>query len=192
MKLFLIPLAASAVVLTAAVSGHQAAPPVLSHSASASAYWWLQGAADCLPMAARAIIGVETGNVISPAEIDNTATRVADYDADGSTWEKAPALLSVYGVSSHVVHTSLAKLSGHLPAMALVNAETIWEATAVGHVTGANYTEPNHVVVVEKIDAATVTVVDSSWVGGREAVLPVSVFKAAWATSDNAAIVVNH
>lgn len=194
-----------ALILTAAATlalaqpAHTADAPVSVASAvrvvhgdtHASIYWRAQGPADCAPMAARVLVGELTGRVVGHADIDATAARLADYDADGTAFEKLPAVLAAYGVSSRAVTgAGLDELRATLdavgPAILLVNAETVWALDPALDETPGD--EPDHALVLERIDDAThtATLVDS---GSDAAVsVPVPTLLSAWSASGNAAV----
>lgn len=183
---------ASACLLSA---GHSEANSYTHGSFAAGAYWWQQGPADCLPMAARTLIGATTGHVIDPAVIDATAARVAGYGPSGTDWAGTPALLAEYGVTAHLIDGGTmddlrAALDAGAPVLAWVNAAPIWDIALKGYV----YPEiASHVLVVEQIDDAahTVTLVDSGSPQGRRETVPVPVFLVGWSLSNNAAAVVS-
>lgn len=183
-----VPLLAGAT----ATAAERAVPVIVHGSTAAGAYWWQQGPADCAPMAARVLVGVATGRVVGPEQMDATAARVAGYTSAGTDWSRMPALLDAYGVASHVVNGATlddmrTTLDTAGPAIVLINAETVWARNPALIATPG--TEPDHAVVLERIDDAahTVTLVDSG--AEREETVATPVFLEAWSASGNSAVV---
>lgn len=186
------PYAASQASPVSQVGSAPVAPQNAIHAVQASRYWWLQDGAACVPMSARVVIGVETGNVVSAADIRATAARVSGFDADGTDWATTPNILAAYGVTSHTVadaslDTLRASLdAGHAP-MVVIDPNAVWTFLGLEGTPGEQ-----HAVVVAGIDDArhVVTLVDSAWDGGMAETVPAATFLTSWdAVSDSALLV---
>jgi hypothetical protein len=161
-----------------AQSAAEVAKPKLSD------YWWPQSTNDCVLMAARTIIADRTGNVVAEKDIQQTAKYVAGYSDEGGTpWAKVPALFSAYGVTAYeaggmTVDALRQEMATGADVMVSVQSGLIWAAEGLkGQPDGS---PSDHAVAVEAISGDSVTVVDSAWSGGREAVMSVREFATAW------------
>lgn len=187
-----VTIAHTAVQGPAAPTTVGAATVKVTHAVQAPRFWWQQQGASCLPMSARVVIGVETGNVVSAKDVMATAARVSGFDADGTDWATAPNILSAYGVVSHVVDSaSLDDLrdsldAGHAPIVA-VDPNAIWGFFGLSGTPGEQ-----HALVVAGIDDArhVITLVDSAWSGGMAETVPTATFLYAWDRLGDSAIVV--
>ncbi|MDP7725854.1 C39 family peptidase [Mycobacterium sp. TY814] len=164
---------------------------------AAAAYWRYQmQERDCGEMAVADVIGQLTGNEISEEEIDNAAGTVPSTTHSGPIYTPGnrtsnrdlPVLLTHYGIASDGIKTDTPALERALDqgrkVIAGVNNRILWNE-------GGDRSRENHFVVVTGIDtrANVVHLNDSGIKAGRDEQVSLATFEAAWATSDNFAVV---
>lgn len=177
--------AAGAVVVTAGFGVGATAAVWENHkTAELSTYWQLQTHEDCVEMAAAVVVADRTGHLPTEAQVTDVAARVTDYTPQGgTTWEEIPTLLAAYGVTSFEtvgidMRSLTAVVDSGADVIVPVQSGIVWAAEGL---TGQGQGRPgDHAIVVERINNAGVTVVDSAWPGGRGAVIPTAVFEKAW------------
>jgi len=188
----------------------EGAGKLYGNPAAAAPFWRYQKYDDdCVEMSVADVVGQVTGH--EPAE--QTIIRVAQAtpstvhagpvytkpgkrkSGDGTYFDDEPILLAHYGIRA----VSTDKDSGPTGMDALeralaaghqvivgVNAEILWGEPVVDK-TPEGQPDSNHAVVVIGVDTATgiVHLNDSGSEDGRDEQVPIGVFAASWATSDN-------
>jgi hypothetical protein len=164
---------------------------------AAAPHWrYQQQDRDCAEMAVADVVGEITGHQPGEDEIDATAGNIPSGSHSGPIYRPdsrtsngdLAVLLAHYGIQAASVHTNIGALEQDLDqgrkVIAGVNNKTIWNE-------GGNRSEENHFVVVTGIDtkAGVVHLNDSGAKAGRDEVVSMATFEAAWATSNNFAVV---
>ncbi|TSE02114.1 hypothetical protein FOS14_01660 [Skermania sp. ID1734] len=193
-----------------AETDHAPVSTVYGDPISAAQHWRLQHRdSDCAEMAVADVVGEITGRQPSEREILSVAQRLPStvdggpvyQDTDtatrkaGTSPKDLPELLSYYGIGATYTDRNLPgapdsvvdlarDLEGGQKVIVGVNAEMLW------HQPG-NRTHADHAVVVTGIDLTrrVVYLNDSGIRTGRVEAIPMSVFVASWATSDDAAVI---
>lgn len=152
-----------------------------------STYWQLQSYEDCVEMASAVVVADRTGRLPSEADITGVASRVTDYTpTGGTTWEQVPTLLAAYGVTSFEtvgidMRSLTAVVNSGADVIVPVQSGLAWPGEGL---QGQGQGSPgDHAIVVERINKAGVTVVDSAWPGGKGAVIPTALFEKAWTST---------
>lgn len=169
---------------------------VYGNPAAGIADWHLQHYGDCGEMAAEVVIHEETGVTLSETRIDAYALKsgAMPNGLSGGTYiTSIPSILGHYGVKSTEAPHSLTTIEADLKAgnrvIAYVDAGMIWNAdlpalAAYGYPAQPDNGTPTHLLVLDSINttAGTATLTDSGGPWGADEVVPLSVFKASWAT----------
>jgi Peptidase_C39 like family len=165
--------------------------------AAAATYWrYQQQDLDCAEMAVADVIGQITGHQPTEDEITAAAENIPSvshpgpiYHPGGRTSNRDVApLLANYGIEAAAVHTDTGALARDLDqgrkVIVGLNDHIIWNDRG-------DRTKENHFVVVIGLDTAAgvVHLNDSGIKAGRDEQVSISAFEAAWATSDNFAVV---
>jgi hypothetical protein len=165
--------------------------------AAAAPFWrYQQQDRDCGEMAVADVVGEITGHQPSEAEVTAAAGNIPSGYHPGPIYRPGSrtsngdlaVLLGHYGIQAASVHTTIDALEGDLDqgrkVIAGVNNRVIWGE-------GGNRAEENHFVVVTGIDnkANVVHLNDSGAKAGCDEQVSLATFEAAWATSDNFAVV---
>lgn len=200
--------AAAASLVASAVAVH-AAPstpvPNANHEvgmygdpSAAAPYWRQQHSSDCGEMAVADVVGQITGHEPTEDEITGAAENIPSVSHPGpiyhpggrtSNRDLAP-LLAHYGIQADAVHTNTGALARDLDqgrkVIVGLNDRVIWNKPG-------DRTQENHFVVVIGIDtgAGVVHMNDSGIKAGRDEQVSIGTFEAAWAASDNFAVVTN-
>jgi hypothetical protein len=167
--------------------------------AAAAPYWrHQQQDLDCAEMAVADVIGQITGHEPTEDEITGAAENIPSVSHPGpiyhpggrtSNRDLAP-LLAHYGIQADAVHTNTDALARDLDqgrkVIVGLNDRVIWNKPG-------DRTQENHFVVVIGIDtgAGVVHMNDSGIKAGRDEQVSIGTFEAAWAASDNFAVVTN-
>lgn len=202
--LLCVTAAASPVILAAAVHATPGVPvPDADHELGmsgdpvvAAPYWRQQHGSDCGEMAVADVVGQITGHQPTEQQMIALAENTPGATGHGAIWKPTgttdiadlPILLWHYWIRADNIQTqtdALArKLAEHHKAIAILNAETIWNRPGKRNTA-------NHFVVVTGIDskAGVVHLNDSGISTGRDEQVPLAVFERAWAPNYNSAIV---
>ncbi len=187
----------TALCIGSAGAAHAARDGMHGDPAAAAPFWrYQQQDLDCGEMAVADVIGQITGHEPTEDEITATAGGIPSVSHPGPIYRAAgrtsnrdlPVLLTHYGIQSTELHTNIDALEQALDqgrkVIAGVNSKTIWN-------TRGDRAQENHFVVVIGIDtnAGVVHLNDSGAKDGRDEQVPIATFEAAWATSDNFAVV---
>jgi hypothetical protein len=189
--------AAAATTVGFAAAAHATEDGMHGDPAAAAPYWrYQQQDRDCAEMAVADVVGEITGHQPGEDEIDATAGNIPSGSHPGPIYSPGSrtsngdlaVLLAHYGIQAASVHTNLGALAQDLDqgrkVIAGVNNKIIWNE-------GGNRSEENHFVVVTGIDtkAGVVHLNDSGARAGRDEQVSITTFEAAWATSNNFAVV---
>jgi len=158
--------------------------------------WFLQrGSGYCVPASLTEVLSQVTGHRFLDESVvaERFAAMGKPVTAHGETLSDAVKVLDSFGVPSHVASdASIADLEHYLDdGRALivgVDADEIWQ----GHDTDINPTgRANHALLITAIDDSRhlVTLSDPGNPGGSAEVVPLDVFKQAWAAGDNQLLV---
>jgi hypothetical protein len=165
--------------------------------AVAAAYWrYQQQDFDCAEMAVADVIGQVSGHLPSEDEITGTAANIPSASHPGPIYtggrtsnKDLVPLLAHYGVPADAVHPSttdtlVRRLDQGRKMIVGVNDKILWNVPG-------NRARENHFVVVIGIDtrANVVHVNDSGIEAGRDEQVSLDTFEAAWAASDDFAVV---
>jgi hypothetical protein len=180
--------------IAAGSTGAQAG--MYGNPAAAAPFWRLQHSGDCGEMAVADVVGQITGHEPSERQITSLAENTTGVTGDGPIYQRRggteirnlPVLLAHYRIQSSLHQTTIGGLEQDLAqqhkVIAAVNAETLWNDPG-------NRKVDNHVVVVTGVDtkAGMVHLNDSGIRSGRDEQVSLAAFAAAWATSNNIAVV---
>jgi Peptidase_C39 like family len=165
--------------------------------AAAAAYWrYQQQDFDCAEMAVADVIGQVSGHLPSEDEITGAAANIPSASHPGPIYtggrtsnKDLVPLLAQYGVPADAVHPSTSdtlvrRLDQGRKVIVGVNDKILWNVPS-------DRSNENHFVVVIGIDtrANVVHVNDSGIEAGRDEQVSLDTFEAAWAASDNFAVV---
>ena len=195
---------ASLVALPAAVHAAPGTPvPDADHKlgmygdpAAAAPYWREQHASDCGEMAVADVVGQITGREPTEQQITALAENTPSTVGHGPIWKPPgttdirdlPVLLWHYWIRADNIQTNTnalaRKLRENRKVIVILNAETIWNRPRKRN-------SGNHFVVVTGIDSKSgvVHLNDSGINTGRDEQVPIAIFKRAWASNYNSAIV---
>lgn len=177
---------------------------IVGESVKAAAMTFTQSSGDCEEGAVDVIYGVLKGSRMHEATIVKTAQKLGVLDVDpslGSNWfapDGIDALFAHYGivskVGSHTIQTIEADLKAGDKIAAFVSAETLWNAD-LDFIFGAppagddwapysTAEGADHALVLDSIDITKSTATVSDTGVGKTYTVPLSVFRAAVATSN--------
>lgn len=163
---------------------------------AAAPYWrYQQQNFDCGEMAVADVIGQISGHEPPEDEITGAAENIPSVVHPGPIYrggytsnKDLPVLLNHYGIQADAILTNTATLMRRLDqgrkVIVGLNNKVLWN-------TPGDRSQENHFVVVTGIDTKDkkVHVNDSGIAAGRNAQVSIATFEAAWATSDNFAVV---
>ncbi|MBB5166983.1 transglycosylase family protein [Mycobacterium sp. AZCC_0083] len=158
--------------------------------------WFLQRSSGyCVPASLTEVLSQVTGHRFADESVvvERFAALGKPVTAQGETLGDAETVLDSFGVESHVAsNASLSDLEHYLDdgraIVVGVNADEIWH----GDDTAANPTgRANHALLISAIDEARglVTLSDPGNPDGKNEVVPLEVFKEAWAAGENQLLV---
>lgn len=158
--------------------------------------WFLQRSSGyCVPASLTEVLSQVTGHRFADESVvaDRFAALGKPVTAHGETLTDAVKVLESFGVESHVSsNANVADLEHYLDdgraIVVGVNADAIWH----GHNTAANPTgRANHALLITGIDEVRGRVIlsDPGNPDGNDEVVPLDVFKQAWAAGDNQLLV---
>jgi len=159
--------------------------------------WFLQRSSGyCVPASLTEVLSQVTGHRFADESVvaDRFAALGKPVTAQGETLGDAETVLDSFGVESHVASgASLSDLEQYLDdgraIVVGVNADEIWHGD---NNTAANPTgRANHALLISGIDEARglVTLSDPGNPDGKNEVVPLDVFKEAWAAGENQLLV---
>ena len=154
--------------------------------------WFLQSSSGyCVPASLTEVLSQVTGHRFADESVvvERFAELGKPVTGQGETLADAETVLDSFGVESHVESdATLSDLEQYLDdgraIVVGVNADEIWH----GHDTAANPTgRANHALLITGIDEARglVTLSDPGNPDGNNEVVPLDVFKEAWAAGEN-------
>jgi LysM repeat protein len=158
--------------------------------------WFLQRSnGNCVPASLTEVLSQVTGHRFADESVvaERFAALGKPVTAQGETLADAETVLDSFGVESHVASdATLSDLEQYLDdgraIVVGVNADEIWH----GDNTAANPTgRANHALLITGIDEARgmVTLSDPGNPDGKNEVVPLDVFKEAWAAGENQLLV---
>jgi hypothetical protein len=189
--------AAAASMVGFAAAAHANEDGMHGDPGAAAPYWrYQQQDRDCAEMAVADVVGEITRHQPGEDEIDATAGNIPSGSHAGPIYRPGSrtsngdlaVLLAHYGIQAASVHTNIGALEQDLDqgrkVIAGVNNKILWNE-------GGNRSEENHFVVVTGIDtkAGVVHLNDTGSKAGRDERVSIATFEAAWATSNNFAVV---
>jgi hypothetical protein len=158
-------------------------------------YWEAQTAPDCVEQTSRILIGELTGAAPDIAHMDAYAQDIGAYNPTvGTTNLNWPQFLRHYGLTSTYQARSITTITSDLAkgdaVAVVVDGPRIWER--FGYNLPADTGVADHALVVDSIAGGSVTLTDTGTPTGRVEIVPLGVFKSAWATSGYATVVATH